>query len=72
MLFFCFFVFSGGLDVDFASRVLPRQHEAQILVKSLIFDDFQNFRYWLTKLVLCNLGVHWTLGDSGLFIFWEL
>ena len=32
------------LKIDFASRVPPRQPEAQFLVKKSIFDDFENFQ----------------------------
>ena len=45
-MYFCFFLFwgfcLGGPQIDFASRVPPRQPEAQILFKNAIFDDFEN------------------------------
>ena len=33
------------VEIDFASRVPPRQPEAQFLIQDLIFDDFENFEF---------------------------
>ena len=52
-------------QIDFASRVPPRQPEAQFLVQNSIFDDFENFGFLSKIWFLGILGGHWRLGDSG-------
>ena len=56
-------------EIDFASRVPPRQPEAQFLIQNSICDYFQNFGFLSKKWFLGILGGHWTLGDSGNFNF---
>ena len=53
------------LVIDFASRVPPRQPEAQFLIQNSIFDNFENFGFLSKIWFLSILGGHWTLGDSG-------
>ena len=53
------------LVIDFASRVPPRQPEAQLLIKNAIFYNLENFGFLSKIWFLSILGGHWRLGDSG-------